>query len=99
MVSLLVPFRTTGRDVPAIPHARWGPASLPPVHLNFWDCDLSGTLAEASGFRSLLLLPVRSLVGMTAFHGQPVRFCGIKWGRFFGLREGSHIYAVLTPVK
>jgi len=87
-----------GSRVPAVPHALWGPTALPPVHLNYWNCDSFRILAESSGFRPLRLRPVRSLLGLEVYRDQPLRFLWNQAGALFGLREGPHIYAVLTPV-
>jgi SAM-dependent methyltransferase len=86
-----------GPRVPSVPHERWGPTALPPVHLNFWDTGSFARFVEASGFRPLYLAPKRSLAGMAVFDKRPAAFLLNQLGALLHLREGAHIYAVLTP--
>ena len=76
-----------------------GPASLPPVHLNFWTIDSFRRFAEVNGFRPLLLFSKRSLIGMAGGRTHPVRLLWNQIGAILRLREGPTIYAVLAPVR
>ena len=77
---------------------RHGPASLPPVHLNFWTRDSFRIFAEANGFRVMHLFSKRSLIGMAGGREHPIRLLWNQCAAIFGLCEGPNIYAVLTPV-
>jgi SAM-dependent methyltransferase len=88
-----------GTRVPALPHDRWGPTALPPVHLNFWDRASFGAFVDANGFQSLHLAPKRSLLGMAAFKNRPWSLLLNQIGALLSLREGEHLYAILAPRK
>jgi SAM-dependent methyltransferase len=73
-----------------------GPASVPPVHLNFWTLGSFRSFAEMNGFRVMHLFARRSLIGMAGGREHPIRLLWNQFGAILGLREGPNIYAVLT---
>jgi 2-polyprenyl-3-methyl-5-hydroxy-6-metoxy-1,4-benzoquinol methylase len=74
-----------------------GPASVPPIHLNFWDCKSFGAFAKVNGFRPLHLAPKRSLMGQVGWQRNKFRFFWNQLAALAGLREGANIFAVLVP--
>jgi spore maturation protein CgeB len=83
-----------------VPHFvdNFGPASIPPVHLNFWTRDSFISFAEVNGFRVMRLFSKRSLIGMAGGREHPIRLLWNQVLTIVGLREGPNIYAVLTPI-
>ncbi len=82
---------------PRVPHAGvLGSASLPPVHLNFWDCDSFRKFFEINNFRPLLLKPQRSMLSSVDYRKHPARFIARQLGAFLGLYQGQTIFAVAT---
>ncbi len=86
---------------PRVPRlaSRWGPASLPPVHLNFWSRDSFRIFAERNGFRPILLVAKRSLLGLASARKHPFRSIFSQLGALVGLCEGPQIFAVLAPLR
>lgn len=82
-----------------VPHFvdRLGPASVPPVHLNFWTLASFKRFAELNGFRVISLFPKRSLISVAGGRKYVGRLVWNQLAAMFGLREGPNIYAVLTP--
>lgn len=75
-----------------------GPASLPPLHLNFWDSSSFRRFAEVSMYKVLYLAPKRILVSMEGARQHPARLILNQLGALLGIREGSTLYAILTPL-
>jgi spore maturation protein CgeB len=76
-----------------------GPASVPPIHLNFWDCKSFRLFAQLNGFDVLYLSPRRVLKGMA---GWDKNYCHYFWNQLaalVGVKEGSNIFALLSPSK
>jgi len=76
-----------------------GPASLPPIHVNFWDCASFAACARANGFEPIYLKPKRLLFGMAGARQHPFRWALNQAGALVGLREGPNIFAVLAPAR
>ncbi len=89
----------TGPRVPNAPPSLWGPAALPPIHLNFWSCDSFRTFIEGCGFRPLYLAPKRILRGMAYFKNRPFQLIWNQAAALLHMREGATIFAVITPIS
>lgn len=85
-----------GKKVP-YPAAR-GPASVPPVHLNFWDRDALRRFFEVNRFRILRILTQRTMLAIADPRADPLRFARLQAGALIGAREGIHLFAAATPV-
>lgn len=75
-----------------------GPASVPPIHLNFWDSKSFRAFAQINGFKPLYLGPTRSLKHQAGRERHPFRFFYNQLAALIGIREGGMIFAVLAPV-
>jgi SAM-dependent methyltransferase len=87
---------------PRVPCFRDGPlgiASIPPIHLNFWDCNSFRFFAELNDFKVLYLAPKRSLLDLVGWRNHLVRFMWNQLLAVCGLKEGMNIFALLTPNK
>jgi SAM-dependent methyltransferase len=73
-----------------------GPASLPPVHLNFWTIESFRQFANVNGFQPLQLFFKRSLMSMAGAWDHPARLMLNQLGTLINFREGDTIYAVLA---
>ena len=75
-----------------VPHFvdRLGPASVPPVHLNFWTLDSFRRFAELNGFRVISLFPKRSLISMAGGRAHVGRLVWNQLAAIIGLREGPN---------
>jgi len=76
-----------------------GPASIPPIHLNFWDCHSLRLLFELNGFRVVHLAPKRILRTLIDYRRRPIYFMLKQISAFLGMAEGLNIYAVAVPVS
>ncbi|QPD03634.1 MAG: hypothetical protein Nkreftii_001408 [Candidatus Nitrospira kreftii] len=74
-----------------------GPASVPPVHLNFWTLASFKRFSELNGFRVVHLFTKRNLMAMAGAKKRPLQLAWKQLAAIIGLLEGPNIYAVLTP--
>ena len=86
-----------GSKVPSPPVR--GPASVPPVHLNFWDTDSLNRFFEINGFRVERIIPQRSMLSCTDPHQEPLRFARLQAGALLGVHQGIHLFAAATPIE
>ena len=73
-----------------------GPASIPPIHLNFWDSKSFRRFFELNGFRVLHLAPKRSMFDKIDYKKRPLNFFLNQIGALLGIREGGNIFALVT---
>jgi len=85
----------SGRRVPRFVD-QLGPASVPPIHLNFWDCTSFRAFSRANGFRPLYLAPKKSLRSLAGAREHRLRWFLNQIGALVGLREGGNVFAVLA---
>jgi 2-polyprenyl-3-methyl-5-hydroxy-6-metoxy-1,4-benzoquinol methylase len=83
---------------PRVPQAEvLGAASVPPIHLNFWDCESFRKFLELNSFRPLLLKSQRSMLTSLDYRKHPARFIARQLGRLVGFYQGPNVFAVATP--
>lgn len=71
-----------------------GPASAPPVHLNFWDPESFRNFFTFNGFEPLICSPKRSIVNTVGATSHPVRWVWDQMLAIAGKRQGTNIFAV-----
>lgn len=75
-----------------------GPASLPPIHLNFWTCESFRIFAEINGFQIIYLAPNVLLNSQKGWNNSYSLFFLYQIASFLGIKEGPNIYALLRPI-
>lgn len=75
-----------------------GPASLPPVHLNFWDRQALLRFFELNGFTTDRVITQRSMLSVTNPRDAPLRFARQQAGALVGAYEGIHLFAAARPI-
>ena len=70
-----------------------GPASVPPVHLNFWDRGALRAFFELNGFALERMITHRTMNSVADPRDDPVRFARLQLGALVGAYEGIHLYA------
>ena len=75
-----------------------GPASVPPVHLNFWDRAALRRFLELNGFTTERLITQRTMLSVTNPRTDPLRFTRLQAGALVGAYEGIHLFAAARPV-
>jgi SAM-dependent methyltransferase len=101
---LLMPGGVFACSVPnetsRVPHPEVrGPASLPPVHLNFWARDSLRRLFEVNRFAIAKIITQRSMRSLVNPRQHPFQFMRYQAGALVGLYEGLHLFAAATPVE
>jgi 2-polyprenyl-3-methyl-5-hydroxy-6-metoxy-1,4-benzoquinol methylase len=82
-----------GAKVP-YPEVR-GPASVPPVHLNFWDRRSLKTFFELGGFSIDRVIVQRTMNSFVSPHNDPLRFVRVQVGAAIGVYEGIQLFAAV----
>ncbi len=70
-----------------------GPASVPPVHLNFWDRDALGHFFDLNGFALERVITQRTMLCLANPRTAPVKFARLQAGALLGAYEGIHLFA------
>lgn len=84
-----------GRKVP-FPAVR-GPASTPPVHLNFWDRASLRRFFELNGYEIERIITQRTMLTLAHPRSNPLRFVRYQTAALFGRYEGIHLFAAARP--
>lgn len=74
-----------------------GPASVPPVHLNFWDRDALKRFLELNGYRVERMIRQRTMLSFATPREQPLRFGRLQLGALIGVYQGIHLFAAARP--
>jgi SAM-dependent methyltransferase len=74
-----------------------GPASIPPVHLNFWDRSSLKAFFELNGYEPEKIIVQRAMRSMAHPRGEPLRFLRYQAGAMVGAYEGFHLFAAARP--
>lgn len=83
---------------PKVPHPETrGPASLPPVHLNFWNPDSVRAFLELNGYRVDRLIVQRSMLSLADPRRAPRRFARLQAGALLRRYEGLQLFVAATP--
>lgn len=93
---LVISVPNEGRKVPYVTR---GPASGPPVLLNFWDRASLRRLLELNGFRVERLIAQRTMMSLAHPREHRLRFLRLQAGALLGLYEGIHLFAAATPAE
>jgi spore maturation protein CgeB len=79
---------------PRVPYpAVRGPASVPPVHLNFWDRGALKAFFELNGFSIDRIITQRTMNSVVNPRSDLPRFTRLQLGAVLGLYEGIHLFA------
>ena len=83
---------------PKVPHPDTrGPASLPPVHLNFWSADSVRAFLELNGWSVERLIVQRSMLSIADPRREPLRFARLQAGALVRRYEGLQLFVAATP--
>lgn len=93
--SLVFSVPNEGRKVPH-PATR-GPASLPPVHLNFWNPDSLRAFLELNGYRVGRMIVQRSMLSLADPRRAPLKFARLQGGALLRRYEGLQLFVAATP--
>jgi SAM-dependent methyltransferase len=74
-----------------------GPASVPPVHLSFWDREALRRFFQINGFRPERMLTQRTMLSCVVPRADPLRFARVQAGALVGRYEGQHLFAAVRP--
>jgi hypothetical protein len=74
-----------------------GPASLPPVHLNFWDADSIRAFLELNDYSVERLIVQRSMLSVADPRRAPLRFLRLQAGALLRRYEGLQLFVAATP--
>jgi SAM-dependent methyltransferase len=101
--QLLAPGGLVACSVPnegaKVPHPGVrGPASVPPVHLNFWDRVSLRRFFELNGFVVERLIAQRVMLSLAEPRAAPLRFARLQIGALIGVYEGLQLFAVARPI-
>jgi 2-polyprenyl-3-methyl-5-hydroxy-6-metoxy-1,4-benzoquinol methylase len=82
-----------------VPHPKIrGPASVPPVHLNFWDREALRRFFEVNGFATERIIKQRIMLCLADPRAEPMRFARLQAGALVGAYEGIHLFAAARPI-
>jgi SAM-dependent methyltransferase len=81
-----------------VPHPETrGPASVPPVHLNFWDRDSLRRLFEVNRFAVAKIITQRTMLCLADPRKNPFKFARYQAGALIRAYEGIHLFVAAIP--
>ena len=76
-----------------------GPASLPPIHINFWDRAALRRFFELNGFVVERIITQRAMLALVHPREAPLRFARLQAGALLRAYEGIHLFAAARPAQ